>query len=455
MTHSAVAAAILTAAVWSYPYPVAGQSTGTPPPVLASVEGRWEHMYCDLTALTRPAPGELMVRFRYRNTGKSQVSFPVLANIIPTARVLDTENRIVYGALKDTSGDPLSSSTQWKVGTGHLQAGTTQSHWVKLQAPPDAVTTVTVLLPSCLPMEHVLIGGKPAAAPVSAPMRAIASQEADLPGLVIEVLELRRAPGAVVNAIVRYRNTGTGKFTFPHMDEQVRKFYLTDAKNRQKHVVAQDANRDFIAGSSTDLAGPGGETIPPGRALNLWAKLSAPAEDVTTASLTVYGGPPFDNLTIEGGATGSAGGDAVAGSAVGLEAALKDLGARETETEIRIDLAADVLFDFDKADLKPEATPQLEKLATVIEAHPDARVTIDGHTDSKGADDYNQALSEKRAAAVKAWLTANTKVDPAAITTRGLGETKPVAHNTKPDGSDDPEGRAKNRRVEVTVRKGA
>jgi outer membrane protein OmpA-like peptidoglycan-associated protein len=82
-------------------------------------------------------------------------------------------------------------------------------------------------------------------------------------------------------------------------------------------------------------------------------------------------------------------------------------------------------------------------------------VAIEGHTDGRGADDYNQKLSEARAASVKQWLVSNAQVSSADITTRGWGKTKPVAQNAKPDGSDDPEGRAKNRRVEIVVRKGA
>jgi outer membrane protein OmpA-like peptidoglycan-associated protein len=143
-----------------------------------------------------------------------------------------------------------------------------------------------------------------------------------------------------------------------------------------------------------------------------------------------------------------------AGETLGIEGALKDLGAKVTDTEIRIDLAADVLFDFDKATLKKEAEPSLQKVATVLKANPGAKTTIEGHTDGKGADAYNQTLSEQRAASVKQWLV-DAGVNGAAIATRGLGKTKPVAHNVKPDGSDDPEGRAKNRRVEIVVRKGA
>jgi outer membrane protein OmpA-like peptidoglycan-associated protein len=80
-------------------------------------------------------------------------------------------------------------------------------------------------------------------------------------------------------------------------------------------------------------------------------------------------------------------------------------------------------------------------------------VTIEGHTDARGADAYNQTLSEQRAASVKQWLVANAQVSGATISTRGWGKSKPAAHNTKPDGSDDPDGRAKNRRVQVILRK--
>jgi outer membrane protein OmpA-like peptidoglycan-associated protein len=142
----------------------------------------------------------------------------------------------------------------------------------------------------------------------------------------------------------------------------------------------------------------------------------------------------------------------IVGITRGIDGVLKDLGAKVTDREIRIELSADVLFDFDKADLRPEASVSLEKVAEVLRASPDAPVTIEGHTDGKGTDAYNQPLSERRAQSVKAWLVAHGGAHAAKITTRGWGKTKPVAPNAKPDGSDDPEGRKKNRRVEITVR---
>jgi outer membrane protein OmpA-like peptidoglycan-associated protein len=142
----------------------------------------------------------------------------------------------------------------------------------------------------------------------------------------------------------------------------------------------------------------------------------------------------------------------VSGRTEMLAAALQSLGAKKVGMEVRIALSSDVLFDFDKDVLRAEAAPALEKVAVVIQSYPNATVTIEGHSDNVGADAYNQALSERRAASVRAWLTSHHVT--AAISTKGWGESKPVVPNTKPDGSDDPDGRQKNRRVEIVVKTG-
>ena len=88
----------------------------------------------------------------------------------------------------------------------------------------------------------------------------------------------------------------------------------------------------------------------------------------------------------------------------------------------------------------------------MLKTYPKATAWIEGHTDGKGDDNYNEKLSERRAASVRNWLAFHGV--RTAMTTRGWGKSKPVAPNTKPDGSDDPEGRQKNRRVEITVKTG-
>jgi outer membrane protein OmpA-like peptidoglycan-associated protein len=129
-----------------------------------------------------------------------------------------------------------------------------------------------------------------------------------------------------------------------------------------------------------------------------------------------------------------------------------DLQVKETDTEFRIELAADVLFEFDKATLLPKAEDTLKKAAAFVHERAAGVVEIEGHTDAKGDDAYNQRLSERRADSVRQWFVRNGLRD-VRFASRGLGETKPVAPNAKPDGSDDPEGRQKNRRVEIVIRK--
>jgi outer membrane protein OmpA-like peptidoglycan-associated protein len=144
----------------------------------------------------------------------------------------------------------------------------------------------------------------------------------------------------------------------------------------------------------------------------------------------------------------------IVGMTSGIQGVLQDLKAKVTEHEVKIELDADVLFDFDKYNLRPEAADSLRKVGEVAKSYGNSPVLIEGHTDGKGTHPYNMTLSDNRAAAVKSWLVENAGVAASRITTRGWGETKPIAPNKKADGSDDPAGRQKNRRVEITIRTG-
>ena len=105
--------------------------------------------------------------------------------------------------------------------------------------------------------------------------------------------------------------------------------------------------------------------------------------------------------------------------------------------------AAKVLFDLNSAVVRSEAYPMLNDSVLILKKNPDLKVEIDGHADSTGAPEYNMTLSEKRAQAVKDFFVSRG-IDAGRLTTKGFGITKPVASNkTK-------EGRAKNRRVELT-----
>jgi outer membrane protein OmpA-like peptidoglycan-associated protein len=136
-----------------------------------------------------------------------------------------------------------------------------------------------------------------------------------------------------------------------------------------------------------------------------------------------------------------------------LKGAIRGLEMNETKIEVKIELSGDRLFDFDKWDIRPSAEPMLQRVADVMKQYPNATVLIEGHTGSVGLHIRNITLSQKRADSVKNCLIKKGGIDGKRIATRGWAETKPVAPNKKPDGSDDPEGRHRNRRVEITVKK--
>ena len=143
-----------------------------------------------------------------------------------------------------------------------------------------------------------------------------------------------------------------------------------------------------------------------------------------------------------------------------LAYAVQDLGGKvlslqvkETATEVRIELPADILFDFDKADIRPSAAEALHQAAAILRERARGRVRIEGHTDSKGTHVYNQKLSQRRAESVRRWLAEQEGLDKVKFATEGLAETHPVAPNTNADNSDNPEGRQENRRVEIVVDK--
>jgi len=101
------------------------------------------------------------------------------------------------------------------------------------------------------------------------------------------------------------------------------------------------------------------------------------------------------------------------------------------------------------SDCKSEFAPVLDEAAQTLKENPELNVRIEGHTDSIGSDSYNQALSERRAEAVKRYLVSRG-IAASRLSTEGKGETEPIADNTK-NGRDNPEGRAMNRRAELKV----
>lgn len=135
-----------------------------------------------------------------------------------------------------------------------------------------------------------------------------------------------------------------------------------------------------------------------------------------------------------------------------IESISGDVRTFESPDKVQVALAADVLFEFDQADLTPAAATKIDEAAARVKSDSKGPVAIVGHTDAKGTDAYNQDLSLRRANAVRDALAA--KAPGITYEVSGKGASEPVAPNTNEDGSDNPDGRARNRRVTVTFSKG-
>lgn len=166
-----------------------------------------------------------------------------------------------------------------------------------------------------------------------------------------------------------------------------------------------------------------------------------------------------------GGVVGRASGNTALGAIIGATVGgvtgavigrKMDKQAKEIENEVPgakvervgegivVDFEEKILFAYDKSDIGTSAEDNLDKLVNVLKEYPDTNIEVQGHTDSKGSENYNQGLSERRARAVSAYL-GKRGVSTSRITTKGYGETAPVA------GNDTDEGRAQNRRVTFLI----
>ena len=151
---------------------------------------------------------------------------------------------------------------------------------------------------------------------------------------------------------------------------------------------------------------------------------------------SIAGGPPSGSravkITFRCGQ--SSGARLPATAADRLERSLRETGRAEVY---------DIYFDFNSDRIREESDSTLQDIVTVLKRHPDWKLSIEGHTDSIASDRFNLELSQRRAAAVKTALTATYAIDASRLTTAGYGESRPVDRN------DTPEGRARNRRVEL------
>jgi len=145
-----------------------------------------------------------------------------------------------------------------------------------------------------------------------------------------------------------------------------------------------------------------------------------------------------------GGATGAIIGRKMDKQAEEMEKVLGDAEVRREGEGIVILFKEKVLFGYDRSDLNTSAETNLTKLVNVLQKYPDTNIEVIGHTDSKGTDDYNQGLSQRRASSVASYLRTQG-ISSSRLATKGMGEADPVAAN------DTEEGRTQNRRVEFVI----
>jgi outer membrane protein OmpA-like peptidoglycan-associated protein len=136
------------------------------------------------------------------------------------------------------------------------------------------------------------------------------------------------------------------------------------------------------------------------------------------------------------------------GSTARVQQLRSGLGARKTNQGTLIALQGDVLFDIDSAVVRSDAKPILNQLAELMRLMAVDEVIVEGHTDTAGEADYNLNLSRQRANAVSDYLRGRGALSNVNVIVLGLGETQPVATN------ETPEGRQRNRRVEITLSEG-
>jgi outer membrane protein OmpA-like peptidoglycan-associated protein len=379
----------------------------------------------------------LAVRFINGGTKKAETDLYAVGKIV----LVDAKSKQKHFPLKDASGyfigGPIGDTT---IDGGRirvvLETGQRGVAWAYFNALPVG-TVVSVEVPQMFPFEDVVVTEGPgsllsAGVAKSIPAGAVATlASAKRADQALKVqLKLAAEPGVKVDLRSPY---------FMYKD-----VYLFDPVGKRKYPLLKDTEGLWQASPRKNDIG-GGYIIPNwSKPILMSLTFQAPPDDVKTVDLILPDFEPFEGVAIAGLGGAGAGGIAAEGKSLGLEGALKELQAEVTAQEIKIDLSADVLFDFDKADLKPTAEDKLNHLLTVVNSKPGSRIAIEGHTDLRGDDAYNQALSQRRAESVRSWLVAHGIAEDR-ISATGAGESRPVR-----TGTSEADHQA-NRRVEIRI----
>jgi outer membrane protein OmpA-like peptidoglycan-associated protein len=363
--------------------------------------------------------------------------------------IVDAKANKKFFALKDANGHYLAGPTSDWNGGGRwfptVAAGGDTIFWALFDAIP-AGDTVSVQGPFFHTFNNLTVTTDPPPA----------GQElgSAVPPLTADLVSAERTNGEL-DVELKVTNPTAQAIRSRFSTVAYKDVYALDPQGKRSYPLLMDASGLYVATPMADKNNGGRwflSAVPAGGQQLVELTFQAPPDTVKSVDIVLPFFPPFEAVAITGQGGAAVSGVAVAGQSADLQRVLKDLGADVTPQAIKVDLSADLLFDFDKAEVKSTAEPELAKVITVLKSYPDATVLIEGHTDAKGPDAYNQDLSVRRATAVATWLAAHGA--GAKFQTVGWGETRPIAPNTNPDGSDNPDGRAKNRRVDITVTTG-
>lgn len=116
----------------------------------------------------------------------------------------------------------------------------------------------------------------------------------------------------------------------------------------------------------------------------------------------------------------------------------------------KIFILENIYYDFNKSDIRPDAAKELDKLVQLLTDNPEIKIELGSHTDSVDTEDYNRLLSQRRAESAVNYIVQRG-ISPDRMVAKGYGESKPIARNTNPDGTDNPAGRQRNRRTEFKI----
>ena len=146
------------------------------------------------------------------------------------------------------------------------------------------------------------------------------------------------------------------------------------------------------------------------------------------------------------------------GESIPAEQLVEEVTTKNFQTELVMDriilekaiVVENIYYGFDSANIRSDAALELDKLVRFLQDNPQIKIELGSHTDNFGNDEYNLGLSQRRAESAVNYIISQG-VEKNRIRARGYGETRPIAANTNPDGTDNPEGRQRNRRTEIKV----